>query len=418
MILHVDMDAFFAMLEVARRPELKGMPVIVGGLGQRGVVATASYEARIYGVNSAMPMVQARRKCPEGIFLPGDHKFYAEASRRIMGILYSYTPYLEPLSMDEAFLDISEIYKPAQTPYEISRSIRAEILEKEGLKCSIGISSKKHIAKIASQMAKPKIANGRIEAGKGIISVPAAQEARFLHSLDIRSIWGIGPATSAKLRNYGITSVGQIADFDLESFKKILGSKAAIRLKHLAEGKGNTEVQTLRKPKSMSVEETFAIDIHKKTELASHIVRLSDKLAARLRNSHFQAKCISLKIRYSKNFESITRNITLSLPVDTAFAIAGHAGDLLESEELKGGVRLIGLAVSRFLYSEKFPAEIQGSLEIFNEGQQGRNSQWSRVENAVDRIREKYSPDSIMMASSHNSSDNQIPGRTPWGPAA
>ncbi len=418
MILHIDMDAFFAMLEVARRPELKGMPVIVGGLGERGVVATASYEARIYGVNSAMPMVQARRKCPGGVFLPGDHKFYAKASKRIMKILYSYTPYLEPLSLDEAFLDISRIYKPRHTPLEISGIIQKEILEKEGLSCSIGISNRKHISKIASEMAKPKILDGKIEPGEGIILVPAGEEADFLYSLDIRKIWGIGPVTFKKLKSYGITSVGQIADFNLESLKKILGKKAAVSLKHLAEAKDERKVQTGRISKSMSAEETFAQDVYKKRELASHIMRLSDKLATRLRHNKMHAKCITLKIRYSQNFESIVRSLTLPFPVDTAFLISEHARKLLEAQELKGGVRLLGVGVSQLDFSANLPTEAQTFLDIFDDGRLAKTNQWKKVENAIDRIRKKYNEDSIMAASSQNSSESQIAGSTPWGPAA
>lgn len=409
------------MVEVKRHPELKGKPVIVGGVGKRGVVATASYEARVHGVMAAVPTVIARRRCPEGAFLPCDHKEYAETSKRIMSIFYSYTPRIEAISLDEAFLDISGAIHLMGSPLEIAQKIREEVFLKEGLWCSIGISTQKHVAKIASKKAKPQIRDGRIHEGAGIVEVSDGGEVDFLKPLSIKEIWGIGRVTYEKFSSGGIECIGQIIDMDFEELKKILGDNGAKKLKGLLGGDESiASIETIaaietidnaRTPKSISAEETFAEDILSKEELNHHIVRLSDKVAGRLRKANFKTKRVSLKFRYSEGFKTVTRDSTLPLLVDSGVFIARKAKELLAQEKLEGGIRLIGIRVSQFADTNNI---VQGELGLFEKGDSmevEHINQWERIEETIDKIRRKFEQDSIQLGSSLYSTETDIAGK-------
>ncbi len=410
MILHIDLDAFFAMLEVRKNPELKGKPVIVGGLGKRGVVSTASYEARVYGVGSALPMVTAKRLCPNGVFLSGDGSYYGKASKQIMRILYNYTPYLQPVSVDEAYLDVSGVVKLFGSPYEIAKKIRKEILEEMELPSSIGISSIKRIAKMASEHAKPKIKDKKIWEGKGIVEVPLGKEIEFLRPLNIAEIPGVGKKSNEKFEKAGVKTIGQAIDMELIELEKIVGIAAASNLKNLFAGeksnvkntgKGDTKLKFNFAPKSLSHEETFEEDVFTKEELSHHIVRLSDKVMRRLRATGHKASRISLKLRYSKGFKTITRNVTLESPVDSALFISKKAKELLTKEVLVGGVRLIGVGVSVLEAQQDFGEDFDGGGiqdELFDDT--SYIQRWETIERFVDDIRDKFEEDSIKLGSS------------------
>lgn len=387
-ILHVDMDAFFVACELLRRPELRGRPVVVGGTGARGVVAAASYEARAYGVHSALPSTRARRLCPDAVFLPGDHAYYGEISGRVMGILRSFTPLVEPISFDEAFLDVSggrRLFGPGAA---IAAGIRARIEAEEGLGASVGVAPNKLLAKLASEAAKPRAATGGPRPGLGVKVVDPAEAMEFLHAHPVRALWGVGPATLARLERLGVTTVAHLAELPESSLIGALGTAHGRHLWELAQGIDDRPVVPDQAPKSVGHEETFSHDHHTSEPLEREAVRMAESVAGRLRAHGLAGRTVSLKVRFN-DFTTITRSTTLPAPVDTAPAIAQAAKGLLAKVDPAPGVRLLGVSVSGLA-----DAGVR-QLSLIEPDASPPASGWDDASRAVDHIRDRFGASSI-----------------------
>ena len=406
-ILHVDMDAFFVSVELLRRPELRGRPVVVGGTGQRGVVAAASYEARAYGVFSAMPSTQARRLCPQAVFLPGDHDHYGDVSGRVMDIFRSYTPLVEPLSLDEAFLDVTGARRLFGDGAEIGGAIRAEVAEREGLTCSVGVAVTKLVAKLASEAAKPRASPTGPLPGTGVRVVAPGDEQAFLRPLPARALWGVGPATLAKLERLGVSTVGDIADLPDAALVGALGPANGRQLGLLARGVDPRPVEPDQKLKSIGHEETFAHDHHDPEALAREAARMADAVAWRLRRAEMVARTVTVKVRFG-DFRTVTRSITLPAPIDDGPAVTRHAQALLAGLDPAPGVRLLGVTVSGLL-------EGAGRQLSFDDA--GAPS-WQDASGAIDAIRERYGTGAIGPAAAVGRDGLRVKrrGDGQWGP--
>ncbi len=406
-ILHVDMDAFYASVELLRRPELRGRPVIVGGAGPRGVVAAASYEARVFGIHSAMASTRARRLCPDAVFLPGDHAHYAEVSSRVMAILRSFTPLVEPLSLDEAFLDVGGAVRREGSPVELAHSIRDRILAEEQLTCSVGVAPNKFLAKLATEDAKPGPGPDGPVPGAGVRLVRPEEVQAFLDPLPIRAIWGVGPATAARLDRLGVGTVADLRRVPLQTLVASLGSAHGQHLHELARGIDDRPVTPDQEAKSVSHEETFAADIHDGTRLQAEATRMADAVGRRLRSMERRGRTVSIKVRYG-DFRTLTRATTLRSPTDSSAVIAREAKQLLARLDPTPGVRLLGVGVSGIAR----PGE--GEQLSFDDLAEHR-----RAEDALDDIRERFGSDVIGPASSLGSGGlrTKRQGEQQWGPS-
>lgn len=335
-ILHVDMDAFFASVEQRDRPELRGLPVVVGGAGGRGVVAAASYEARRFGIHSAMPMVRARRLCPGLVVVAHRFERYREASERVMAILTDVTPLVEPLSVDEAFLDVHGAVRLFGDPPTIGHRIRARVRDELDLPCSVGVGPTKSVAKLLSAKAKPD----------GLLHWPAGEVRQRLADLPVADLWGAGPRTVERLHAFGYHRVGQLADADPRTLQRVVGVATGTRLAQLARGEDPRRVTPVEPTRSVSSEQTFAVDLDDPEELRRRILRLAEKVGRRLRRAELAGRTITLKLRFA-SFETITRSSTLSAPTDRTHEIADVALALLAGLRLERvRVRLLGVGVS------------------------------------------------------------------------
>jgi DNA polymerase-4 len=406
-ILHVDMDAFYASVEQLRRPELRGRPVIVGGPGARGVVAAASYEARVYGVHSAMSSVQAQRLCPHAVFVPGDHDHYAEVSRRVMAIFESVTPLVEALSLDEAFLDVTGAQRLLGDGATIAHHLRDRVQAEEGLTCSVGVATSKHVAKLASEAAKPRIGRDGPEPGLGVKVVAPGEELAFLHPLPVQALWGVGPKTLERLRGRGITTVAHLAALDGRGARELLGSANGAHLWQLANGIDDRRVVPHQKAKSIGHEETFARDHHRHETLHHELVRLADSVAGRLRGAGVAGRTVSLKVRFG-DFTTITRAVTLPTAIDTGTDLVRAASQLLERIDPTPGVRLLGIHVSHLA---------DGSTRQLTFDDVATPS-WAEATEAVDAIRARYGSDAIVPASLAGPEGIRVKrrGDQQWGP--
>lgn len=398
-ILHVDMDAFYASVEQLRRPELRGQPVIVGGEGRRGVVAAASYEARWFGVHSAMPSSRAKRLAPHAVFVPGDQAHYREISGRIMSAMKHYTPFVEPLSLDEAFLDVTASQRLFGDGAQIARSLRASIYDETGLWCSAGVAPNKFIAKLSSEQAKPSASRDGPVPGPGVFVVAPGRETDFLHPLPARALWGVGAATMAKLERIGIATVGDIAALDLATVVAAVGKATGRHLYALANGIDDRPVEPHQRAKSMSQEETYSVDRHDRAELETEIVRMSDAVAGRLRKAELHARTITIKVRFG-DFRTITRSATIEQPTDTATTIHRTAKRLLDEVDIAPGVRLLGVGATGL----DDPAPQQLTLEDMATTGAGHetadtaaasDADWRLAEEAVDEIRKRFGSKAI-----------------------
>lgn len=411
-VLHVDMDAFYVGVELRRRPELRGKPVVVGGSGRRGVVAAASYEARRYGVFSAMPSVTARRKCPHAVFLSGDHDLYAQVSRDVHEIFRSVTPHLEPIALDEAFLDVTGSVRLFGSVAEIARLLRDRIATELELACSVGGATNKFIAKLASKAAKPKIVDGQVRPGRGVLLVAPGAELDFLHPLPVAALWGVGPATLQRLDRFGVRTVGDLAQIDLDVLIGAVGAAHGRHLHDLSWGRDDRDVESERETKSIGHEETFAHDRHTHDELMLEAVRLADAVSSRLRATGAGARTITVKLRFA-DFTTVTRAHTVPAPVVTSKAIVDAAAQLIARIDVSAGVRLLGISVSSF----GEPAE-QLTLDDLMAGDRAVAADWVAASGTIDAIRERFGARSIGPASAVSSDGLRLvrPGAQQWGP--
>ncbi|MDX1657277.1 MAG: DNA polymerase IV [Nitriliruptorales bacterium] len=377
-ILHADMDAFYASVEQRDDPSLRGRPVAVGGSGSRGVVAAASYEARRYGVRSALPMVRARRLCPDLVVVPADFTKYREVSKQVMEVFRNYTPLVEPLSLDEAFLDVSGAVRLFGPPPEIARQIRAEVRAVTGLPCSIGVGPSKFIAKLLSGRAKPD----------GLAHWTAAEATARLRALPVGDLWGAGPKTVERLERYGFRTIGDVADADRRTLERIVGDAHGRHLHALATGSDDRSVTPHEPAKSISAEETFEDDIDDPVVLHRILLRLSEKVGRRVRRSELAGRTITLKVRFS-NFDTVTRSATLPLPTDRTHDIADLVHELFDGLRLeRARVRLLGVGVSNLTDAT---AARQMTLTS--------DRRWEDVERVADAVAERFGDVGISYAS-------------------
>ena len=339
-VLHLDLDAFFASVEQRDKPSLRGKPAVVGGLGQRGVVATASYEARVFGVRSAMPMHEARRRCPHAAFLAGRFGAYRAASHQVMDVLHRLSPLVEPLSLDEAFVDL----RVATTEMDFSRTglklligqLKDEVrAATDGLTASVGIATSKFVAKVASELAKPD--------GSSIVA--AGEELELLRSMKVAVIPGVGPVTQEKLHRIGIHTVSDLQTCPLDELAQVIGKTHATALLELAYARDDRPVEPDRETKSISVEDTFETDLVSRDELATILVRDAHLVAGRLKAAQLFAHTVSIKVRLH-DFSTLTRSRTLRSATDRADVIGSVATSLLTGVDATGGVRLLGVGVA------------------------------------------------------------------------
>ncbi|MFF4170779.1 DNA polymerase IV [Streptomyces sp. NPDC001744] len=336
-ILHLDMDAFFAAAEQAAKPSLRGKPVVVGGLGPRGVVATASYEARRFGVHSAMPMGQARRLAPNAAYLVPRFSFYRSISEQVMELLGLLSPLVEPLSLDEAFVDLEAggVADDPASARAAGERLRADILATTGLTGSVGLAASKMIAKIASEEAKPN----------GLVLIEPGTERELLGPRSVRILPGVGPATGEHLRRAGMTTVSDLAEAGEDELVRLLGRAHGASLYRMAQGYDDRAVVAERDAKSVSVEDTFDVDLHDRTRIRAEVERLAERCVGRLRASGHSGRTIVLKVRRF-DFSTLTRSETLRGPTDALGVVREAAGRLLDAVDTTGGVRLLGVGVS------------------------------------------------------------------------
>lgn len=381
-ILHVDMDAFFVSVELLERPELRGEPVIVGGTGGRGVVSSASYEARAFGVRSAMPMSEARRWCPQAVVLPGQMSKYREQSRRVMALFHEFTPLVEPLSIDEAFLDVSGAMRLFGPPASIARQVRERVLAETGLSCSVGGGASKFVAKLASGKCKPS----------GTLIISEQETIPFLHTLPVTALWGVGQATAEKLRGRGISTVRELANTSKETLVRALGRAQGERLHDLAWGRDPRRVETQRQEKSVSHEQTFTPDLTGVEELERELRAQSDAVARRLRAAGLEARGVTLKLRWP-DFTTITRSRTLSEATDTGHRLFREVRELLREANPQGrAIRLIGVRADHLHEAGSGAVE----LPLWDETQ---DDEWREAERTVDRALAKFGTNVIRPAS-------------------
>ncbi|WP_300162636.1 DNA polymerase IV [Solidesulfovibrio sp.] len=375
-ILHLDMDAFFASVEQHDDPTLAGKPVIIGN-HLRGVVSAASYEARVFGVRSAMPVVEAKRRCPHGVFLPGNRRRYSEVSRIVMATLERISPLVEPASIDEAYVDITGTETLFGPPETLGRAIKAMIRQETGLACSVGIAPVKFIAKIASDYDKPD----------GLTVVASDQVAVFLADLPVEKIPGVGRRAKETLTRLGVRLVRDVLAYPPDFWRRHCG-KWGLDLYARANGLGSDTVSPSREAKSVSAENTFDVDTADRQRLSAWLLLQAERVGRELRQENLRGRTVTLKLKFN-DFRQITRSRTLPEPTDGDAAIFQAAKALLDAEPLPKSVRLIGLGVSNFGRQER-------QLELFASPAQTQTARDGKIDAALDAIRGKFGREAIV----------------------
>jgi DNA polymerase-4 len=379
-ILHVDMDAFYASVEIRDRPELVNRPVVVGGVGPRGVVSSANYVARRFGVRSAMPTSSARRLCPQAVYLPPDFTAYREVSQGVLGIFRELTPLVEPLSLDEAFLDVSgALRRTRMSPAALGASIRARVQADHRIACSVGVAATKFLAKLASGMAKPD----------GMLVVPKVASLEFLHPLPVSALWGVGARTEEHLSRAGLATVADIAATPLPRLRKVIGAAAAEHLHALANGHDDRSVVPDSPDKSIGAEETFEVDHHDRDLLRRELLRLAERTAATLRSRGLRGRTVSIKVRFA-DFTTITRSRTLPVATDVTQDVYRTASRLLDEQVPSGAVRLIGVRV------EQLTGTAGGGEQLLLDAPERG---WRDADQAADQARSRFGTAAVRPAS-------------------
>ncbi len=377
-ILHVDMDAFYASASLIDRPELHGRPVIIGG-GSRGVVLSATYEARAFGVAAAMPMARARRLCPQAIVIGPDHGLYHRISRAVTAVFEEVTPLVEPLSLDEAFLDVAGSVRRSGAPAVIAQGIRDRIADEQGITCSVGVAANKFVAKLASGLAKPD----------GLVVVPTTEAVSFVQQLPVAALWGVGERTEEQLLRLGLRTVADIAHTPVRTLRRAIGETGA-HLHDLAWARDSRTVIPTRREKSIGADQTFAADLDDPVEIRRRLLRLSDKVAARARASRMMGRTITLRVRFS-DFTTISRSKTLSDHTDVSDQIYATARGLFDGLGLhRARVRLVGVRLEGLMDAACAP--VQGRLDEPEHG-------WRDAEVAVDRASARFGAGAVRRAS-------------------
>ncbi|WP_295035138.1 DNA polymerase IV [uncultured Microbacterium sp.] len=374
-ILHVDMDAFYAAVEVLHDPSLRGLPLIIGSPDGRSVVSSASYEARRYGVRSAMPVSQAIRLCPAARMVPPDFTKYRDVSRQVMAIFEQVTPLVEPLSIDEAFLDVRGVRRLWGSPGVIGAMIRNRVQAEVGITCSVGVAATKHVAKMASTLAKPD----------GLLVVAEAETLEFLAAKPVRAMWGVGPKTAETLESRGIRFIRDIVATPMPALERAVGPALAQRLHDLARGQDPRGIETSRVEKSVGHEETFDIDVTDREALRSELLRLADRVAARLRRAGWEAGTVAIKIRFS-DFTTVNRSQTLPEATSVGQRIGEVARTLFDAIERRDPVRLVGVRAERL-------SGAGGALGLWDD-----DAEWRRVEDALDSAQARFGSGSVTRA--------------------
>lgn len=367
-ILHADMDAFYAAVAVRDDPNLRGKPVVVGA-GPRSVVLSATYEARALGIRAAMPVSRARRLAPQAVFVTPTHERYSQVSDAVMEIFRAFTPLVEPISLDEAFLDVSGARRLLGTPLEIAHNIRHRISDELGITCSIGIASTKFVAKLASNECKPD----------GLLLVPADQTIAFLHPLPVGALWGVGAKTEEVLHRLGLKTIGDIAHTPESTLIRALGQAHGQHLHDLSWGRDPRRVTPHEPEKSVGAEETFGVDIDNPDTINGELLRLSEKVAGRMRHAGLRGRTVSIKVKFA-DFTTITRSKTLGEPTDVAQEIYAVARALYAALNLdRARIRLVGVRMEG-LHTD---APMQLRLDQRTHG-------WREAEVAADQAAEKF----------------------------
>jgi DNA polymerase IV len=393
-VIHVDMDAFFAAVAIRDRPEIKDLPVIIGG-GSRGVVLSATYAARAYGVCSAMPMTRARRLCPAAVVIAPDYEQISAVSSAVMETFRSVTPRVEPLSMDEAFLDVSGSLRRFSSPVRIGEYLRARIADEQRITCSVGIAPTTQLAKLASQHAKPD----------GLVVVPKDKVTAFLHPLDVEQLWGVGDKTADRLHSLGLRTVGDLAHTDASVLKRALGVAAGSRLHAMAWGEDDRRVTARRGPDepehSIGSDETFRRDTDDPAVVLRELLRLSTKVAARMRAADVCGRTVTLKVRFS-DFTTITRSRTLRDTTNLTPEIYSTAAGLFEGLGLqRARIRLVGVRVEHLVDATTATRQL-----MLGERPHG----WEDAERAVDRAVHRFGGSAVRPATLLETSPRTSPG--------